>query len=143
MIRFFAEGIPAPQGSKRHLGGGILVESSKRVKPWRSDVRAAAQDARGDRQPLDGPVHVEIEFRFLRPKGHFGTGRNSDKLRPAAPATHIGKPDLDKLARAILDACTGVLWVDDSQVITIVARKRYIEPPVLPGALILVDGVGA
>ena len=35
-------GVPAPQGSKRHIGNGILIENSKKVKPWRQDVRAAA-----------------------------------------------------------------------------------------------------
>ena len=34
-------GIPAPQGSKRHVGHGIMIENSKRVKPWRQDVKEA------------------------------------------------------------------------------------------------------
>ena len=37
-------GLPAPQGSKRHVGGGIMVESSKRAKPWRQDVMHQARD---------------------------------------------------------------------------------------------------
>ena len=37
-------GVPAPQGSKRHIGHGIMIENSKKVKPWRQDVRAAAID---------------------------------------------------------------------------------------------------
>jgi Holliday junction resolvase RusA-like endonuclease len=36
-------GQPAPQGSKRHVGHGVMVESSKKVKPWRQDVVAAAR----------------------------------------------------------------------------------------------------
>ena len=39
--RVFIPGVPAPQGSKRHVGGGRLVESSKKVKPWRRAVNAA------------------------------------------------------------------------------------------------------
>ena len=35
-------GLPAAQGSKKHVGRGILVESSKKVAPWRQDVRYAA-----------------------------------------------------------------------------------------------------
>ena len=35
-------GTPAPQGSKRHVGNGVMVESSKKVKPWRQDVKHAA-----------------------------------------------------------------------------------------------------
>ena len=39
-ITLTVRGLPAPQGSKRHIGRGVMVESSKRVKPWR--------DAAGD-----------------------------------------------------------------------------------------------
>ena len=59
-IEFFVEGIPASQGSKRHVGRGILIESSKRVKPWRSDVRIAAQEARGDRLPVPKPDRKSV-----------------------------------------------------------------------------------
>ena len=38
-------GTPAPQGSKRHVGHGRMIEQSKRVKPWRNDVKAAAETA--------------------------------------------------------------------------------------------------
>ena len=34
---------PAPQGSKRHVGGGRLIEASKRVKPWRQAVAATSR----------------------------------------------------------------------------------------------------
>jgi Holliday junction resolvase RusA-like endonuclease len=33
---------PAPQGSKRHVGKGVLVESCRNVKPWRELVAQAA-----------------------------------------------------------------------------------------------------
>jgi hypothetical protein len=41
-LTFVVYGLPAPQGSKRSLGNGILVESSKAVRPWRQDVKHAA-----------------------------------------------------------------------------------------------------
>ena len=52
MIEFVVHGMPAPQGSKKFVGlsksgRGLLVESSKKVKPWRQDVVAAAIEARG------------------------------------------------------------------------------------------------
>lgn len=132
-IDFFVEGIPAPQGSKRHLGNGVLVESSKRVKPWRTDVRQAAIEARGKREPITGGVSISLCFIFPRPKGHFGTGRNVATLKPGAPTLHTVKPDLDKLERAIGDACTGVLWSDDSQIVASTKIKRYASPNERPG----------
>ena len=39
-------GVAAPQGSKRHVGNGVMIESSNRVRPWRQDVRFAALEKR-------------------------------------------------------------------------------------------------
>lgn len=141
MITFTVRGLPAPQGSKRafrnkHSGRIQQVESSKRVAPWRSDVRDAAMAALdnevlgGRPNPgyaLTGPVAVELAFRWPRPKGHYGTGRNAGVLKPAAPVWPATLPDLDKLARAVLDALTGIVWVDDAQVVDLGLRKRYAD----------------
>lgn len=138
MIRFFVPGIPAPQGSKRHVGRGILVESSKQLKPWRLDVTMLAQAAHhGD--PLDEAT-VAITFVFPRPRKHYRTGRHAHELRTDAPHRHTTKPDIDKLARAVLDALTaaGVIR-DDSRVADLHVTKRYGDQP---GAHIEVaDGV--
>jgi len=135
-------GIPAPQGSKRHVGGGRMVEQSKAVGPWREAVRAETQLVMAtegrtmtwaglpDPGPKTGPVKVELTFGMLRPKGHYRTGRNAHLLRVGAPARPAGKPDLDKLARAVLDGLTaGGAWKDDSQVVVLVAEKLYAAGP--------------
>ncbi|KOX10186.1 RusA family crossover junction endodeoxyribonuclease [Nocardiopsis sp. NRRL B-16309] len=115
-------GLPAPQGSKRHVGNGVMIESSKHVKPWRSDVRDAATYflSRTDRTPypLDGPLSVDMVFSMPRPKGHYGTGRNAGVLKPSAALYPQGMPDLSKLARSTEDALTSAgLWKDDARVV--------------------------
>lgn len=126
MIRLFVPGVPAPQGSKRHLGNGVMVESSKAVKPWRVDVAWAARAAFAER--IDGPAAVELEFVMPRPK--------STPKRSTPPA--IKRPDIDKLERAILDALSGVAYRDDSQVVELVARKRIAELDERSGVWIVV-----
>lgn len=118
-IHVFIAGDPAPQGSKRHVGGGRMVESSKQVKPWRSDIRSALLTAAGDpAEKFDGPVHVTMTFVMRRPK--------SAPKRSTPPATK--KADIDKLARAVLDAVTSAgVWRDDRQVIGMYAGKRLAE----------------
>ena len=130
MSSIFVPGIPAPQGSKRHVGRGIMVESSKALKPWRSTVVATVVEA-GWEPVLHGPVEVILHFTFPRPKGHYGTGRNADRLKPTAPEHHTVKPDADKLARAVLDALvqSGALR-DDSQVARLRVTKGYGRPGV-------------
>lgn len=130
IVTFDVSGIPAPQGSKRYLGTsggkGILVESSKRVAPWRADVRAAAIQVQPF-PPLDGALDVELTFRLPRPMGHYGTGGNAGAVRRSAPTYPYRKPDIDKLARAVLDALRGVIWLDDAQVVRLHATKDYTE----------------
>lgn len=129
MTTFHITGItPAPQGSKRHVGGGRMVESSAKVRPWREAVR---QEALATGLPItDRPVYLHLLFRFHRPKGHHNA---SGKLKPTAPTDHITRPDLDKLCRSTLDGLTGVLFRDDSQVAFLVASKQYALPGELEG----------
>jgi crossover junction endodeoxyribonuclease RusA len=145
ILSFRVDGIPAPQGSKRYLGNGGMVESSKRVAPWRADVRQAAdlalENIRFDNTDYwDVPLSVSLGFNFPRPGRHYRTGRNADQLRDQAPHEHTGKPDLDKLVRAVLDALTGVVWADDAHVVDIHAVKGWADGQ-HPGVQITISAV--
>lgn len=139
-------GVPAPQGSKRafnnpHTGRAQMKESgSERLAPWRQDVKQAALDAiaaSGWTVPVTG-VTVEVTFLIVRPKGHYGTGRNAAALKPTAPPYPIVKPDIDKLLRSTLDALkVAGCYTDDCTVTDVLARKRYADPD-RPGAIIRV-----
>jgi crossover junction endodeoxyribonuclease RusA len=131
-------GTPAPQGSKQHVGGGRMVEMSKAVGPWREAVRAETQLAMNGDGPIGGPARVSITFYMTRPRNHYGTGRNAHLVKDSAPAFPTGRPDLDKLARAVLDALTmGGAWSDDSQVVHLNALKLYGQP----GCTIVLDAL--
>lgn len=148
MIGFTVLGHAEPAGSKRAFsvrragvptGRVAVADDNPKAKSWQHDVRTAAAEAMqeqadperpGDPAPhlLDGPLSLDVRFYFARPRGHFGTGRNSAKLKPSAPTYPIVRPDTTKLVRAIEDALTGVLWRDDSLVVSQVAAKLYGEP---------------
>jgi Holliday junction resolvase RusA-like endonuclease len=127
VIVITVRGLPAPQGSKRHVGNGVMVESSKHVKPWREAVKYAALEAVGDAWTLlDGPLAVAMIFTFMRPKGHYRTGRNAHLLRNAAPVRPATIPDLSKIVRSTEDALTDAgVWADDSRVVELFTEKRY------------------
>lgn len=141
----FVPGIPAAQGSKRHVGGGRMVEMSKRLKPWRATIAAAVIDAGWATDPiLTGPVSLTAAFLMPRPKHHYRTGRNAQTLKANAPVMVDKAPDLDKLVRAVCDALTQAgAWRDDSQVAEISTYKRYIEVGEEPGVRISVGRVNA
>lgn len=152
-ISFVVLGVPAAQGSKRHVGGGRMIESSRKVAPWREAVKAAAVAALPDddeaerigaRFPVEGPVEVQVEFRFARPAGHYGDGKNAGILKASAPTLPTSRAlgDIDKLSRSTLDALTdSQVIADDSQVSRLVAIKRYATEDRKPGATIYVGAV--
>jgi Holliday junction resolvase RusA-like endonuclease len=113
-------GTPGPQGSKKTAGkrrtstGKLvprLIESSKKVKPWREAVDDAARArillARGAFVKLDGPLEAEMHFTLVAPQ-----------RMPKGRVAHTTYPDLSKLLRSTEDALTTAgVWADDARVI--------------------------
>jgi crossover junction endodeoxyribonuclease RusA len=138
---FTVLGKPAPQGSKRHVGRGVMVESSKRCKPWRQDVRHTALDLRPDDwyANMDAAISISVVFVFARPKSHF---RANGQLKPSAPAHCKGRiGDVSKLVRAVEDAMTGIIYNDDAQIISLIAHRRFANDREQPCAIITVSAV--
>lgn len=140
-----ALGMPAPQGSKRYVGNGIMIENSPRVKPWREDVKQAALYALYANPEWDrelAQVFMHVVFTLPRPKGHYRTGKFAALLRDGAPVLHSSKPDLDKLLRSTCDALTTAgVYADDSRIVQVFAQKAYeTRGPVAAGAM---DKAGA
>jgi Holliday junction resolvase RusA-like endonuclease len=126
VITVTVRGLPAPQGSKRHVGNGRMVEMSKALAPWREAVRAETQRTMDslDAVPLKGPVRLAVTFVLPRPKSHTGVRG----LKPAAAPWPTGRPDLDKCIRAAMDGITaGGAWLDDAQVVELAAAKVYAK----------------
>lgn len=135
-LRFFVSGSPVSQGSKNpfairrkvagqwvYTGRVVMVESGNRkradgskdaLNQWRDTVKLAALNARNTAgwRILDEPVTVNYMFWLPAPQ----------KPQFQLPATSF---DQDKLARAVNDALTGVLWVNDSRICDSRVRKRY------------------
>lgn len=132
-------GTPAPQGSKRYVGNGRMVESSAAVKPWREAVKHAALAAGA--MPMAGPVELDVAFFVKRPKSHYGTGKNAADIKRSAPKRPASKPDLDKLLRSTLDGLTGIAYADDAQVVMVTASKRWKDARTVVGAIIVVREV--
>lgn len=128
-------GIPAPQGSKRYVGMGRMIESCKALKPWREQIIA---DAKGLDIPetILTPVSVSLVFCFPRPKSHL---KKDGSFRAGTPTHKTSKPDIDKLARAVLDSLTlAGVFKDDAQVYSLTAEKRYCVGSEAPGVLITI-----
>ena len=139
MIRMYDyHGIPRAQGRPRaaRMGRFTRVYEDKKDTANKSNIRAqvVAQDPEYHES---GPVTVSLICSFPRPKSHF----NTKGLSPRAPKYHAQKPDAENVAKAILDALTGVCWKDDAQVCSLAVHKTWADRE--PLTTIIVAEAGA
>jgi len=102
--------------------------SGESGEAWRGDVREVVMRAYGG--PKLRACRLVLVFARPRPKSHFRAGRNSHLLREGAPRVPTTRPDALKLARAVEDALTGVIYADDSAVVELAVAKIYGAPGV-------------
>ncbi|MFB3079573.1 MAG: RusA family crossover junction endodeoxyribonuclease, partial [Lysobacterales bacterium] len=100
--------IVSPPGAKPFLQGYTVKE----VAAFKVAIQKLVLLAHAER--TDGPVAVTMCFNLERPKTV-----TEKRLLPWT------KPDLDNLAKAVLDACNGILWEDDARICDLILRKRY------------------
>lgn len=140
-LTFFIPGTAKPQGSKT-MFNGHMVEANTGLRDWRTVITLYARQAKGRSQgwPAAGPVAITADFHFKRPKSHYGTGRNTGKVKKNAPRYVTATPDLDKLMRALGDGLVdaGVL-VDDSVIVREHLLKMYHDEP---GVLVTIQKIG-
>lgn len=117
-LSFFLHGRPIPKQSAR-IGkfGGY---QPKRIKQYADKVRVYCIQALSKEQwkVSERPVRVEMDFCFPWPS-------NTKKALVEQRLPRIKRPDLDNLAKAILDGMDA-LWVDDAQVANLVVRKLNV-----------------
>lgn len=122
LVQFHVEGIPAPGGSKnafpfRRADGRIgvrMVDAGKGNAEWKRIVgwKAKAYMVHNLYPLLAGPLALSLEFVMPRPKS-------------AKRQHHIIRPDLTKIIRAVEDGLTGIVWIDDAQIVSQACIKRY------------------
>ncbi len=95
------------------------VYTPQATKDYETSIAWAYKQAKG--QLLDGAVAIEIHAYFEPPKsdryGHMLIGL----------IDHIKRPDVDNLAKAVLDGLNGVAFKDDSHVVSLHITKAYSE----------------
>lgn len=117
-------------GRPRVIASGSTA-NQRALKSWDVALREAAREAVGD-VPVPPfvatAIRVVIEFRLARPAGHWGKGKNAGKLTPSAPKYPATKPDSSKLLRATEDTLNGIVFDDDSRIVSTQIDKVYATP---------------
>lgn len=124
-IEFEVPGIPVPQSRPRFTKNGHVYEDAK-VREYKDRVARIARLAMGGREPMKGAFIASLTFFLPIPKSWSKKKKGEAALGEIVPTK---RPDTDNLAKSVLDACNGIIYVDDSQVIRITAKKWYGDEP--------------
>jgi crossover junction endodeoxyribonuclease RusA len=105
-VRFTLPGEPVCKGRPRMLRSGIPYTDAKTREAEKSVGWAYREAAGAHGKPLQDQVQIGMLFCL-------GTRR---------------RKDLDNMIKLVMDALNGLAWNDDSQVVSIVATKRFEKP---------------
>ena len=114
-----------PKAQKRHrTGKGHNYDPSESDK---ADFLAMARDRKPASPLVNQGIKVGLAFFMPRPKYHFNS-KGEVKERYAYIA-HTKTPDVDNLAKMVLDALKGTYWHDDAMITSLLTEKVYSHKP--------------
>jgi len=121
-------GAPVGKGRPRFARRGNFVHTftPEKTANYESLVRLAAQEAMQGRAPMDCALDVALDLIVTPPASWSNKKHMAAIAGQIAPTT---KPDLDNTAKGIFDACNGVVWLDDKQIVDARISKRYGMKP--------------
>jgi Holliday junction resolvase RusA-like endonuclease len=126
-LTFHVDINPVPKGRPRFskVGGFMRSYTPKKTSDYETEVRTQAQTVM-TREPLETPVAVYLYFRLPIPRSHSKKRQEACLNGSERP---IKKPDIDNLAKSVLDGLNGVIWHDDSQIVSLHLTKVYARNP--------------
>ena len=131
MIVFTVDGPAVPK--QRPRISGRTAYTPKKTRDYEERVREAFRSSRRGFLPVypkDVPVKACIEIIQAIPKSWGNTKRTLAENGEIVPISRNG--DVDNIAKSILDALNGYVYLDDCQVTTLIVHKQYgIEPHVI------------
>lgn len=124
--------VPVPKERARTVRIGqddkvkTVSYTPKRTKYFTAQVEKVARDVVSQAAAMECPVRLTMEFVIAAPKSWPKWKREAAIAGIIAPT---GRPDMDNLEKALLDALNGIVFEDDALVIQRGAEKLYGEAP--------------
>jgi Holliday junction resolvase RusA-like endonuclease len=124
MVTFMVEGTPVPKGRPRFARRGKFVStySPKTTVDYESKVSESAKLAMGVSEPLETPLAAYIYITLPVPAS-YSKKRTQACLSGQERPTK--KSDIDNYCKAIFDGMNGIVFVDDSLIVSLHATKVY------------------
>ena len=128
MIEIVVLGEPVAKGRPRFAKATGHTYTPQKTRNFEAALKYAAEQVMGDRPPLEGPLRLEMDVRVPIPKSWPKKRQQAARDGTEWPTK---KPDGDNFLK-VKDALNLVVWVDDSQIVDLVARKFYTPKGVSP-----------
>ena len=134
-ITFVVPGAPKPHPRPRAFarGGHARMYTPRPAQDRKYLIQTYARTIYGNHPPHDGPVSMEVEFIMPRPQSLVW------KTKPMRQEKLSHGPDLDNLAKGVMDALNGVLYKDDRQIYQLTVRKWTASGDEAPRIIITVE----
>jgi Holliday junction resolvase RusA-like endonuclease len=133
LVSFTVLGIPVPKGRPRFRivkprgkPQFVTVYSPSETVAYEKLVADGAWVAMGVRAPLEGALTVLVEA-FMPVPASWSKKRQAAAL--AGEVHHVSKPDCDNLGKISADSVNKIVFVDDSQIVSMTVIKTYAEVP--------------
>ena len=126
-MQIIVEGKPEPQLRPRatRIGNSIRLYDPKTTTDYKNLVKWTAK-RQWEGKPLECPLVVELDIYRPIPKS---TSKKRRKLKNERVIRPVVKPDIDNYSKGILDSLNGIVYKDDSQVVSLIANKYYSDNP--------------
>jgi Holliday junction resolvase RusA-like endonuclease len=120
-IIFSVEGNPVGKQRPRFARGRTYTP--KKTVEYEKLIADKAREAMGASEPLSTPVAVYLYVNMTVPRSYSKSRLQACLSGLERPIKKVG--DLDNQIKSVLDGMNGVVYVDDCQVVSIHATKRY------------------
>jgi Holliday junction resolvase RusA-like endonuclease len=137
-VKFDFELLPVPKERARTVrtpNNKTVSFTPARTKRFTSDVLRVVNQVMGSLPPIEGPVRLSMAFKMEIPKSWPKWKQEAAVNELIAPT---GRPDMDNLEKALLDALNERVFVDDAFVVERYAKKIYSQSP---GIFVKVDKI--
>ena len=106
--------------------GRVMAYTPKETASYENLISYTASQYRSKTGLLTCPVRLFLDIYRSMPKAFSKKKIVRAENKKIVP---IIKPDLDNIIKVVCDALNGIIWKDDSQVVSILCNKFYSSNP--------------
>ena len=123
-VMFTVEGTPIGKGRPKFARRGNFVSTytPTKTRDYETLIAEAARLAMSTAEPLKTPVAAYIYITVPIPQSY---SKKRSKACLDGSERPCKKPDIDNIVKAFLDSMNGIVYDDDTQVVSLHSTKRY------------------